>query len=1467
MANNIIPPRENWFVTNTTNNNLSITDIPSIPIIKPGQRIDLLLYARLTIVQSSTVLSSYISKGWLIAEPYLHTHDDKADLTDVTPLINNSNADNLHKHSHNQLDNLNNGDYIHLTKAEKIDFTQLTDGSNADNLHVHESTGGISVHNELTEIQGGVNNQYYHLTQTQHDTLIDGSSADNLHTHDSKANISHTHVLSNIVDVTATPTAINQALDGISLSVTSLNLNTLTNGSNADTLHTHSSSGTTPDHNDLNGLNDGDYKHLTSDEKDDFDILTNDSNADSLHTHNHDSLEGVVTNEHINHSAINLSAGSGISGGGDITSNRIFSLDINGLTSDTSINSSDTIPIYDGDNKKITFSNLEDSINHANINNLNSSTYYHLSEDNHNTLTSGGNADSLHIHTSSGITGLNEDEILFGSSTGEIEQDSNLTWTGSILTISSETDTSVIIQAEDVSNDAILTVKAENTSNGGDAIINIQGGNESSSILNFKSAVEMNWNQDEDTFQIISNEPIRIGSGGVPTLSGAGTFFVQNDAEIQGVLTVGNNSIQIDGDNFTITSTDGNISFDDENLTTTGTGNFNDIILGTGTVIQAGDTSADTLLDFECHINSGDDAFRLQFRESGTALSPELGAYIQYNSDENYLEFGGFQTSGDNAGFRVNRNDGLTEFINVILPDTTYIGLDYTVPVSLVLRGDTNGAEACKIVLAESSAFGAYIKYDGATNDLILGTNYSSVETDAIKIFRISSGDPDVTILGDLTVNNDLTVNDDLYASDFYSLYRAFDFHSLPSATINNDTLVQNIFIPYWATDSTNNNNYIGFNQNELFAIHRLTNWDITKKVGAGSTTTMDEDDGDEIFSHILGDWLTYTDDVIITLESNDGSYIPIRADANFDLVMLFRNISLSPASIKVEAKDSTDTWIEVMDNPSTDSTTSVFTKRFSFSSPWQVRGLRWTFGKKAGSSLGVEALLLLHKTAPVLEFLRRDGGTVYGDISLARDDDAIYFGADQDASIYFDGTDLNIDLDGTSTGGTINLNDDVNIAGSTTVGGSASGVSVVIEKGLIVNEGGTGADFTSDLRVETLNNSNALIVDASEDEVLINVPITSDSDTVDIGSATTSTSLSIYTGENNILAYPLDILGGHSSDTGTGYMQISMGYFEYPTSGFQISGFSQKHSDTGEEDIQGLFCLVDSSASEARLGWGGGNGALNAATSHLFYTAADITTRVGTVRYEIKSDGTSDFKSNNLEAITDIDMSGDLRLNTNTSSIFLGENQETFINYDGTDFNIGFSDPSTCDLDHVIRINDDLVIEGCMYLEDTVWDDSRAPASTISIFGLGTDPSFDSTNIGYLFDSSSTETLYIIMQIPHSYKEGSNIRPHIHWEPTDTNTGYVTWQMEYKWTNIDDTEAVSFTTISIDSNGDGTAYKHQVAPLPEIDGTGKKISSILSIKLSRLGGSDTYTGDALLKEFDIHYQINSLGSREEYIK
>ena len=85
-----------------------------------------------------------------------------------------------------------------------------------------------------------------------------------------------------------------------------------------------------------------------------------------------------------------------------------------------------------------------------------------------------------------------------------------------------------------------------------------------------------------------------------------------------------------------------------------------------------------------------------------------------------------------------------------------------------------------------------------------------------------------------------------------------------------------------------------------------------------------------------------------------------------------------------------------------------------------------------------------------------------------------------------------------------------------------------------------------------------------------------------------------------------------------------------------------------------------------------------------------------------------------------------------------------------------------------------------------------------------------------------------------------------------------------------------AFTTLQTSSPiaatpDNDTADEHLITAFSDIGTSGKSISDMLVMKLSRIGGdaADTYGADARLLEFDIHYQLTAsgAGSRIEYAK
>lgn len=174
--------------------------------------------------------------------------------------------------------------------------------------------------------------------------------------------------------------------------------------------------------------------------------------------------------------------------------------------------------------------------------------------------------------------------------------------------------------------------------------------------------------------------------------------------------------------------------------------------------------------------------------------------------------------------------------------------------------------------------------------------------------------------------------------------------------------------------------------------------------------------------------------------------------------------------------------------------------------------------------------------------------------------------------------------------------------------------------------------------------------------------------------------------------------------------------------------------------------------------------------------------------------------------------------------------------------------------------------------LTDTCWDDLKAPAAAIYSPGnTGSGPDRDTEDGTLLFASDATELVHMHFQMPHAWKAGSTISPHLHWMKSSDASGGVVWKMRYKWCEIGDTfPAYSDLDTAVEkvSAGDLEGI-HGLYEFSEITDADKTLSSMIIVELSRVhdATADTYAADAKLLEFDIHYQIDSLGSSDEYVK
>ncbi|MCX6290213.1 MAG: hypothetical protein NT126_00430 [Bacteroidetes bacterium] len=197
------------------------------------------------------------------------------------------------------------------------------------------------------------------------------------------------------------------------------------------------------------------------------------------------------------------------------------------------------------------------------------------------------------------------------------------------------------------------------------------------------------------------------------------------------------------------------------------------------------------------------------------------------------------------------------------------------------------------------------------------------------------------------------------------------------------------------------------------------------------------------------------------------------------------------------------------------------------------------------------------------------------------------------------------------------------------------------------------------------------------------------------------------------------------------------------------------------------------------------------------------------------------------------------------------------------------------------VKVNTNLVVEsdGTLRMDNaaTVYDDLRATLdkgtneASLSYFSGSSGP-----EIWYFRNNNTVEAMSFTVQLPHSWKEGTTIFPHLHWAPKSSASGNVEWNLEYTWANYDATTPQVFpsiTTSTVVATGPFTANTHLITPLTAsnagLSATGKKISSILICRIWRnsVSSNDTYNADAGVLFLDFHYQIDTFGSRAEYSK
>lgn len=169
-------------------------------------------------------------------------------------------------------------------------------------------------------------------------------------------------------------------------------------------------------------------------------------------------------------------------------------------------------------------------------------------------------------------------------------------------------------------------------------------------------------------------------------------------------------------------------------------------------------------------------------------------------------------------------------------------------------------------------------------------------------------------------------------------------------------------------------------------------------------------------------------------------------------------------------------------------------------------------------------------------------------------------------------------------------------------------------------------------------------------------------------------------------------------------------------------------------------------------------------------------------------------------------------------------------------------------------------------------WDDLRFPAQGINPPGAPADPGVDDDTGLLVFSGTQDNVIVGVAQMPHAWKSGTPVRPHIHLRFPTSAVANTRWRFEYDIANRgeDFTNASgTYTTLStITVANPQNVNRHASASFGDLSMSGFRASAIVLWKVSRLASSDaadTDTNACFLIEFDFHYRLYRVGTVGEF--
>jgi hypothetical protein len=174
-------------------------------------------------------------------------------------------------------------------------------------------------------------------------------------------------------------------------------------------------------------------------------------------------------------------------------------------------------------------------------------------------------------------------------------------------------------------------------------------------------------------------------------------------------------------------------------------------------------------------------------------------------------------------------------------------------------------------------------------------------------------------------------------------------------------------------------------------------------------------------------------------------------------------------------------------------------------------------------------------------------------------------------------------------------------------------------------------------------------------------------------------------------------------------------------------------------------------------------------------------------------------------------------------------------------------------------------------------WRDELGDAAILKSVGPGVSANTSESTVVFATNANLSDYLYTNIQLNHDKDLECAIYPHIHWfQAEDRIPNFL---LQYRWQINGNEKEITWNYIicnNIAFSFGAATTRNQICYSSKIEvPVGSTISDIVQFRILRdtnndsaeFSGVDPYTTAVHILAFDVHFQINSLGSTEQFVK